>query len=68
MTVCKQDNGYITFLCDGSNGCTSELETDFKQFDLAVALMRDEGWIFRREGNAGAPVFKHYCEDCKDEH
>ena len=69
MTVVKQPGtGYITFLCNGSNGCRAELETDFKDFDLAIALMRSEGWAFKKEGTVHSPIYRHYCEDCKEDY
>lgn len=63
MTVSRE--GYdkeIVFHCDGKR-CAEIVETESTDFKHALAVVRDEGWLYEKEGQG----FKHYCSCCKNE-
>lgn len=53
-----RQHGTIVFECDA---CGEVLRTDEHDFNEAAAILRNENWIARKEGD----VWCHYCGDCR---
>jgi hypothetical protein len=48
--------GKIAFTCDGIH-CHEAIETEHHDFGIALASIKDDGWIVKRIGAA----YQHFC-------
>ena len=55
-------HGRVVLCCD-SPGCHETLETDQRDFDLAIEVMRSERWRSERDRSSGE--WCHFCPDCQ---
>ena len=50
--------GGVIFICDE---CLNELDTDEKDFQIALSVFENEGWLSVREEGGD---WKHICDTC----
>lgn len=63
MTIDRQGKDRrIVFHCD-DKGCHEAFDTDTNDFQMARALLKDEGWLTLRNDDIGE--WEHICGDCQ---
>jgi hypothetical protein len=61
MTLSRSRERTIYFECDAPR-CANVCDTESHDLELALAVMKEEGWTYRKEGSE----WKHFCADEED--